>query len=182
MNHIVYKITNLLNGKEYIGIHSTDNLNDGYMGSGSALKKAIKKHGAENFKKEILYNFKTRKEASIKERELVNEEYTISRSTYNIVLGGGTPKLPLSGESKRMNDRAQKAGFKSLSDFITYLKKYSAHLTYHDIENKKPINEVHLVFLKQYLKDGGKIDKSILNKCVKYQDQTINKFKYVVYG
>jgi hypothetical protein len=40
--YIVYKITNLLNNKYYIGVHSTDDLNDGYLGSGRQIKEAIK--------------------------------------------------------------------------------------------------------------------------------------------
>ena len=55
--HYFYKITNCINGKFYYGIHSTNNLNDGYMGSGKRLKCAIKKYGVENFNKDIIKFF-----------------------------------------------------------------------------------------------------------------------------
>lgn len=54
MKHIIYKTTNNKNGKIYIGQHSTNRLNDGYLGSGVFLKEAIGEDGKENFTLEIL--------------------------------------------------------------------------------------------------------------------------------
>lgn len=83
-----YKITNLINGHFYYGIHSTDNLDDGYMGSGTRLKATYKKYGMENFEKEILKFFNTRKEASDYEAEMVTETLIKEDNCYNIKKGG----------------------------------------------------------------------------------------------
>lgn len=88
MYHYFYKITNKLNDHYYYGIHSTENLNDGYMGSGRKLRRAINKYGIENFEKEILKFFETREECAKYEQEIVTEELVLAKDCYNISLGG----------------------------------------------------------------------------------------------
>lgn len=86
--HYFYKITNKINGHFYYGIHSTNNLNDGYMGSGKRLHKAYLKYGIENFFKEIKKFFDTREEAAQYEAEMVTESSILDSNCYNIILGG----------------------------------------------------------------------------------------------
>lgn len=88
MHYYLYKITNLTNGKIYIGIHSTVDLDDNYFGSGRALKQSIAKHGRENFKKEILEYFDSYQELAQREKEIVNESFVKSQTTYNLNVGG----------------------------------------------------------------------------------------------
>lgn len=88
--YLVYKIVNKINNNIYVGIHTTENINDSYMGSGTNIKKAIKQFGMENFEKIILYQFDNEKDMLDKEKELVNKEFIKRPDTYNISIGGGT--------------------------------------------------------------------------------------------
>lgn len=80
-----------MNGHYYLGVHSTSNINDGYMGSGNLIRKAVKKYGLENFSKEILFVFDNRKDAFAKEMELVDSSTLCDARCYNLSLGGGWP-------------------------------------------------------------------------------------------
>lgn len=86
MTYILYKTTNLINGKYYIGVSNGKNLF--YKGSGTALLKAIKIYGSSNFKREILEVFNTEHAAFKREAEIVNEAFVTCRDTYNIKVGG----------------------------------------------------------------------------------------------
>lgn len=88
MYYVIYKTTNTINNKIYIGKHKTKNLHDGYMGSGRLLTRAIQKYGIENFKVEILYYCDSEEELNLKEKEIVTEEFCLRDDTYNLCSGG----------------------------------------------------------------------------------------------
>jgi group I intron endonuclease len=88
MYYFVYQTKNLSNNKIYVGVHSTANLNDGYLGSGKLLKRAITKYGPENFERVILKEYDSKEEAFQYEKEIVNQEFVNREDVYNIKLGG----------------------------------------------------------------------------------------------
>lgn len=104
-----YQTKNIVNGKTYIGYHSTNNINDGYIGCGvrsqayaksvlksgfkSAFISAVSKYGYSNFNKEILCFFDTIEEAKEEERYLVDSKWVHRKDTYNLTLGGNGGQL-----------------------------------------------------------------------------------------
>lgn len=86
--HFIYKTTNLLSGKYYIGMHSTYNLNDGYMGSGNRLRRSLKKHGKENHVVEILEFCLSLDELKKREEEIVNLNEIAKEECLNLRVGG----------------------------------------------------------------------------------------------
>ena len=86
--HYIYKTTNKLNNKFYIGMHSTDDLNDGYLGSGKYLQRAVKKYGRKNFKIEFLEFLNTREELIEKEEYVVNKDLLQNPLCMNLRTGG----------------------------------------------------------------------------------------------
>ena len=96
---IIYKIINLINGKFYIGKDKNNNPN--YLGSGIHLKRAIKKYGKENFKKEILQYCNNNNHMSLMEIYWITKLNAIKEG-YNIAPGGVGGGGSLPGEASRM--------------------------------------------------------------------------------
>lgn len=87
-HHYIYKTTCNVTNRFYIGMHSTSNLNDGYVGSGQRLWKSINKHGKESHSVEILEWFTNRIDLVNREKELINEDLLRDSQCMNLVLGG----------------------------------------------------------------------------------------------
>ena len=84
---IIYKTTNLINGKIYVGQDSQNNKD--YYGSGFILKKAISKYGKRNFKKETLGICNSKEELDMAEKNWIKKLNSTNRDIgYNISEGG----------------------------------------------------------------------------------------------
>jgi hypothetical protein len=86
--HYIYKTTCNVTGRWYIGMHSTHNLDDGYMGSGLRLRRSIRKYGVENHIKEILEYFENRELLVEAEKKAITPEMIIDENCMNLKEGG----------------------------------------------------------------------------------------------
>lgn len=76
----VYLTTNLITGKIYVGQHTTYDINDGYIGSGTDFYKDVKKHGKANFDRVII------------DRNICNQEQLDEHEIYWIAKLGARDK------------------------------------------------------------------------------------------
>lgn len=86
----IYITTNNVNGKKYIGQKSYNQKNwKTYLGSGIVLNRAIKRHGKENFSREIIEECKTKEDLDQREKYWISYYDAVnSEDFYNIALGG----------------------------------------------------------------------------------------------
>ena len=88
MYYIIYETTNLVNGKKYRGAHICESLDDGYLGSGRLIKKAISKYGFSSFERVILVLCDNIEDMFIQESIYVDKDWVANPSTYNLKIGG----------------------------------------------------------------------------------------------
>jgi group I intron endonuclease len=113
--YYVYLTTNLINGKQYIGDHFINPKEKRYyLGSGKIFLKGVKKYKSQNFIKEILEWFPTRKEAYNAQEKYIIQFNTLKPNGYNISPKGGHD-VPgsMSEETKRKIGKANTGKIKS---------------------------------------------------------------------
>ena len=122
--YLIYQVTNNVNGKIYIGMHETNDLEDDYMGSGKILNKAKEKYGLENFTFKVLMYLQNREEMQLLEHYVVTPEFCAREDVYNIKEGGygGWDYVNLSsdfaiGTEKRRKQFHAKGGIESQKRF-----------------------------------------------------------------
>lgn len=141
--HFVYKTTCTVTGKWYLGMHSTDDLNDGYLGSGTILSRSVKKYGRDAHVMEILFMFETRQEAADKERELITEELRASDVCMNIQRGGqGSHLRPDATEEtkQKLSDASKKWWNLLRDDPVAYALQISKMITPESVAKRAEAN------------------------------------------
>lgn len=121
--HILYKTTNTVTGRFYIGIHSTSNLRDGYLGSGKRFRNEVKKYGSKCFSFEVLEYCDSRQTALRKEFETL-KPLLDSPDCLNLCQGGRTGGLD---EAARAKSKEKRDYLKVHDDewYTNYRKKVS---------------------------------------------------------
>lgn len=176
---IIYKITNILNGKIYVGQDS--NNDPEYYGSGKIIKNAIKKYGKENFIKETIEFCETKEKLNEREIYWISEINSIVPNGYNITSGGTGGNIWQFLSDKQKEERNEK--WKKTVD-----ERYSG-VTWecHTEEGNKKISETKKgkkctnrkrIKLSQEHKDN--ISKSMKGK--KMSDETKQKLRNINTG
>lgn len=153
--HIIYKTTCLVNGRYYIGCHATDELNDGYLGSGVELLRDVYRYGKSAFVRETLYECGSREEAALKEREVVNREVVDDQNSYNQQIGGSVcgVKIGISEESLELNRERKRERYQNDPAFrerenkrINECKreKYQSDPIYRERQNKRVVEYIRI--------------------------------------
>jgi hypothetical protein len=111
LHNVVYTSRHLPTGRYYIGVHSTDNLDDGYLGSGKIICNLVNAHPPEEFERQIHADFPTREQAIDLEAMLV-QPFLIDKGFFPLVLncmpGGSANTKAFSGTSRQRMSAAKK--------------------------------------------------------------------------
>jgi len=193
----IYKITCVITNRYYIGMHSTNNLDDGYMGSGKRLWFSINYHGKENHKKEILEWLPTRRELKDREKEIVCEELLDDTMCMNLQLGGGggfideEHKTKVIACLKEMNKiHSHKGGLRTqelIRTDLEFKKRQTEKISNGLKDNKNFLNRKHSDETKKIMSEKAKqhigdknsqygtcwITKNNINKKIKKEDLAI---------
>jgi hypothetical protein len=149
MFYYLYEIKNNLNNKIYIGVHKTDNIDDGYMGSGKLVSSAIEKYGIENFTKTVIETFDNEIDMYQREKEIVNKNFLSRKDVYNLATGGSggfdyinKNSLDHKGYANRKEKNKKVTPFNRLDNFS---EEWKEQLKINRISGLKRANELGLI-------------------------------------
>lgn len=114
--HYIYKTTCSITGRYYIGMHSTDKLEDEYIGSGRLLWLSINKYGRENHHREILEFAQNRQALKNREQQLVNEDVLKDPMCMNLMRGGEGGFISVDQQRNRSKAGGEKRAQKLKTD------------------------------------------------------------------
>lgn len=169
----VYKISNNINNKIYIGITNDyqrrwrEHKNN--HNKNSIIAKAIQKYGENNFTFEILYSGLSIEDANNKEIELIKKYNSLIPNGYNISSGGGVQNGSENGNAKLTKEQAQYildhrnqpmyVLYEEFNEIITYatFKKIYHHQAYKDLQTTVVEYPYNTEYSAQFT-SGGKLD------------------------
>lgn len=113
--YYVYCTANKINDKLYVGVHACQHeMNPDkcdYVGSGTVLENAFKKHGKENFFIDNIMEFSTKQAALDMEAMIVDQEFIDSGLYYNVTPGGGYPPHTYTEERRKNHSNGLKKAY-----------------------------------------------------------------------
>ena len=160
-HHIIYKTTCTITGRWYIGMHSTDDLNDEYLGSGRRIISSIKKHGKGKHIREILEHCDSRQAASDRETELITPEVRADPQCMNCGPGGlgVVDRPPNTEESSRRRTAAN-------------IKRWAKEKAERSITNDGPLIMTREQVLAELVTATGNLNKNATRSIKKVLEVT----------
>lgn len=156
----IYMTTNLIDGKKYIGMHT--DFTDDYLGSGILLARAIKKHGKENFSREIIAYAETKEELGALEIYFIKINDAVNNDDfYNIHEGGYGGNTRAGWDEERWQEYS-----KLLSSLLSGEKHPRYGVTLTD-ETKAKISHSHKLYWQNISDEKREEFKNIMREAVK---------------
>jgi hypothetical protein len=140
--HFVYLTTNLVNGKQYVGDHSSDCVDDDYIGSGRPyFKSAVHLHGKKNFERKILEFFETKELAFNAQSKYIIEYQTLYPNGYNLSPTGGCMKNGMHSKESIEKMRKKHKGVRFTQEHKDNIGKSRKNIKYS--EESKHLMSIH---------------------------------------
>ncbi len=164
--HFLYKTTCIITKKYYIGVHSTPNLEDGYLGSGKLLKESVEQYGKNNHVREIINFFNSSKEKFLAEKEYITHNMLLDSNCMNMCYGGD-------GGIKH-EEHGKKFAINGSKSFVNKLKNNPEFAKYYSNKIRENVINQPRGFIKKRL-NGEILPNHWIGR--KHKPETIEKQK-----